>query len=319
LLAYNDQYPAPSDLKTPADLENHLVSTLRGRIDQLAPKENAAWWQADSALLRASHRVRVGFVNPPPRSVTSQEVRRAQCEGATVAHYTIGRRPTGERIPVVRLMPAHASGRATLIVHPRGKAGLVEADGTLSPLVRALLAVGQNVIGFDPFLIGESADPAAFRTRRPDTLHYETYNPALAADRMQDLATVLAWLQARPDALEVSLIGQGTAGPLALLARPALQGIARTAVDLHGFDYGEGSAEIPAALDLPGVLQFGGLKAAAALSAPAPLWIHGTAGKFDINWARTAYALTDAPEVLRIMQDRARPEELARWIDSGEG
>ncbi len=205
-----------------------------------------------------------------------------------------------------------------MISSPRGKATLSDADGHLSPLARALLQRGQSVVGFDPFLVGESMDPSAPATRRPETGHFETYNPTLAADQMQDLATVLAWARSQPGVREVSLIGQGRSGPQVLLARPALEGLARTAIDLHEFDDGDGSGDLAAEVELPGLLQFGGLKAAAALCVPAPLWIDRTSERFAKQWPERAYALADAAHVLRLDSGRAGPEEVARWIDAGE-
>src|SRR5262249_28089851 len=154
-------------------------------------------------------------------------------------------------------------------------------EGRPSPLVQALLDRNLSVIGFDPLLVGESLDPNVPEQRRPEVDHFETYNPALAGDQMQDLATVLAWARSRPGIREGGLIGEGQAGPQVLLARPVLEGVARTAVDLHEFDPGDGSSDLPASLDLPGLLQFGGTNAAAALTAPAPLWIHRAGHGFD--------------------------------------
>ena len=224
----------------------------------------------------------------------------------------------GERIPVVRLVPKDATGRLTVIATPRGKAGLATPSGEPNALVRELLKRGQTVVGFDPLLVGESIDPASPASHRPDTAHFETYNPALAGDQIQDLATVLAWARALPDIREVSLVGQGMSGPQVLLARPALEGLARTVVDLHGFDFGDGSGDLPASLDLPGVLQFGGLKAAAALTAPAPLWIHRAGEAFDKDWPEASYALAGSGHTLRIDAEAAKPAEIARWIDTGE-
>jgi hypothetical protein len=262
--------------------------------------------------------VRVGLKNPAPADLVAREVRRTNKDGATVIHSLVGRKTTGEQIPVVRITPATPSGRLTVLLSRHGKAGLVNADGKPAPIVKALLDRGQSVVGFDPFLIGEAADPTAYTERRPSVAHYETYNPSLAADRAQDLATVLAWARAQPDALQVNLIGQGLAGPLALLARPALEGIARTAIDLRGFDYGQGEKEVPAGLDLPGVLQFGGLKVAAALASPAPLWIYRTGASFDKNFAVKAYELADSAAMLKLDVDPPSPDALARWIDMGE-
>ena len=103
------------------------------------------------------------------------------------------------------------------------------------------------------------------------------------------------------DAREVSLIARGTAGYQALIARPVLEGLARTVIELSAVSKRTGKPDPPmmtrwpAAIDLPGLEQFGGPKAAAALSAPAPLWLHGNLGALDASWPRAAYQLAGTP------------------------
>ncbi len=125
-------------------------------------------------------------------------MRRASRQGVTIVHSVVGRKATGEQVPVVRLIPTEPTGRLTVVATAHGKGRLATADGKPSRLVQALLDRGQSVVGFDPLLIGESLDPDAPASKRPDTVHFDTYNPSLAADRMQDLATVLAWARSRP-------------------------------------------------------------------------------------------------------------------------
>ena len=106
---------------------------------------------------------------------------------------------------------------------------------------------------------------------------------------MQDLATVLAWCRAQEDVREVNLVAQDTAGYQALVARPVLEGLARTVIELAALPEVSGEREVrvwPATLDLPGLEQFGGPRAAAALSAPAPLWLYGNLSALDPSWAR---------------------------------
>src|SRR5438445_409910 len=148
-------------------------------------------------------------------------------------------------------MPSSASGSWASTTWPRPAKGrsrsrsprifMPSPPGTPIPptLVKAVLDRGQSVVVLDPLLVGESLDPAAPAERRPSTVHYDTYNPTLAEDRAQDLATVLAWTKALPDVREVSLVAEAGIGPLALLARPALEGLSRTAIDLGEFDYGD--------------------------------------------------------------------------------
>jgi len=318
LLTFGKNHPAPANSKTPAQLETDLIGVIGRSLDSLAPGPQSAPWEASKNLLLTALKVRLGLSEPASFDLATTEVRHSNRDSGSIVHFEVTRISTGDRIPVIQLIPKHPTGRATVLFTPRGKADLIAADGALLPLVKALLDRGQAVIGFDPLFVGESIDPRSPASHRPLVDHTETYNPTLAADHAQDLATVIAWARVRPDIREVSLVAIGQAGPLALLARPALSGLARTAIDLNGFDYGDGSTPIPPPLDLPGVLQFGGLKAAAALSAPSQLWISQAPGGFTRGWPIHAYGLFEASQQLKIEEKAADPLLLAKWIVEGE-
>ena len=318
LWTFDKDHPAPSDLKTPAQLETELVGMMGRTLEKLAPTDVASWWEADGALLRKALEVRVGLTEPAPLDLATVEVRKASRDGIAIVHSTVTRITRGDRVPVVRLTPKAPSGKATVVFSGRGKAGLVGADGKPTDLVKALLDRGQSVIGFDPLFVGESLDPKSSVAHRPVVDHFYCYNPSLAADRAQDLATVLAWARSRPDLREVSLAATPDIGPLALLARPMLSGLARSAIDLGGFDYGDGSGDVPAGLDLPGVLQFGGLKAAAArCRSPGQIRLMGVPKGFAREWPMKAYGLAGSGGMLSIVEG-AEAATLARWIDMGE-
>jgi dienelactone hydrolase len=315
----SSSHPAPPDRKTPEQLEADLVTLLGRQIESLAPSRTAPTsWDAARRFLRVSLKNRVGLVNPPPETIEHREVRRLSREGLMIVHSQIGRRLRGEAIPVVRFIPTRSTGRLTVIADSRGKAALATSAGRPSELAHALLAAGQSVIGFDPLFVGESIDPARPVAHRPETVHFETYNPSLAADQMQDLATVVSWARMQPDVREVSLVGQGLAGPQVLLARPLIEGLARTVVDLSGWQDSDGSGVVPPALDLPGLFQFGGCKTAAALSAPAPLWIFRAGAAFAKVWPDAAYELAGSAHTLRFSSGEIQPDAVARWIDRGE-
>jgi hypothetical protein len=236
----------------------------------------------------------------------------------TIIHSIIGRRSSGDAIPVVRLIPPHPCGRLTVLADARGKAALADGSGEPTLLVQVLLARCHEVVGFDPLFTGESLDPREPVPHRPQTRHFETYNPVAAADQMQDLATVLAWSRAQTDVREVSLIGHGDAGYQALIARPALEGVSRTVIDLASVPRSQNDAVWPATVDLPGLEQFGGVKAAAALAAPVPLWLYRNTAAFDASWPRTAYELAGAAHMLRLDPAEPAPDAIARWLDQGE-
>jgi hypothetical protein len=322
LWTFDGEHAAPSDRKAPEQLEAHLIAQLNEHILGMSP-EHAEHWPASREYLRTAHQVRLGIENPPPESLKPVDVRRADRDRLFILHSVVGHEPTGAQIPTVRLTPPEFGGTLTVVAHPRGKAGLVGGDGDPTPLVRALIDRGQSVVGFDALFAGESIDPGNPATRRPDTAHYATYNKTLAADRAQDLATVLAWARSLPDVRRVNLVGLEEYGPLVLLALPKLEGVSRTHVDMSQFDYGDGSGDVPAMLDLPGVLQFGGLNAAAALAAPRPLWIVGRVIDEDParsieRWAGEAYRASGAGHLLRIDRMPASADAIAPWLDRGE-
>ncbi|APW63922.1 alpha/beta hydrolase [Paludisphaera borealis] len=317
ILTFEAKHPAPADRKTPEQLEAALIKTLGDQLEALSPAHDATNWQAAKRFLKTSLSVRVGLETPSPEALAQREVRRVDREGFRIVHSQIGRRANGEAIPVVRLIPTHSNGRLTVIADDQGKSALATPAGEVSELARALLARGQSVVGFDPLFVGESIDPAKPITHRPVVDHFHTYNPSVAADQMQDLATVVSWAGSQPDVREVSLAARGLAGFQALIARPLLGGLARTAVDLNGAEDTDGSGDLPAEIDLPGLFQFGGLRTAAALSAPAPLWIVRPGPKFAKAWPEAAYDLADAKAQFRIATEAPPADRLARWIDEG--
>jgi dienelactone hydrolase len=319
LATFNKENPPPAGRKTPAELETYLIATWERLIGDLAPSPSSpSRWEAARSLLAVTLKTRVGVHTPAADDLAHHEVRRVTRDGLSIVHSTVSRRSVGDAISVVMLTPAHPSGQVTILADSRGKAALADASGDPAPLTRELLSIGQCVVGFDPLFVGESFDPSSQVSRRPETAHFETYNPALAADQIQDLATVLAWARSQPNVREVSLVARGLAGIQALLARPVLDGLARTVIELNGLPDPKTSGSVPGPLDLPGIFQFGGCKAAAALTAPAPLWLYNTKPSFDETWARTAYAIQQAEHVLRLEPREPTAQEIAEWVDRGE-
>jgi hypothetical protein len=102
------------------------------------------------------------------------------------------------------------------------------------------------------------------------------------------------------------------------VARPLLEGLARTVIELSGLPQQREADEWPATIDLPGLEQCGGPRAAAALSAPAPLWLYRNVAALEPSWAKAAYELAGAASMLRLDEDVPAPDVIARWLDRGE-
>ena len=330
LWCFTAKNPAPIGVKSAEQIEKALIAVVSRDIDKLAPASTAASWEGSRELIASIVKARVNATIPAADEIEAEAIRDAGFVDAKtklsikIEHIFIKTRE-GLAIPVVRYVPESAGGDTTIVASSRGKAGLLGSDGGPIELVRELLKRGHTVVGFDPLFAGEAHDPSNPVVRRPDTAHFDTYNRSLAADRIEDLATVTGWARFISGARRVNLVGIDGAGPSLLAARPALHSIDRTAVDLARFDYGDGSSPVPAEADLAGILQFGGLKAAAALVAPAPLWIARPGSTFDASWPKAAYRLADSSTAL-VADDsptdesaaRFDPVALAKWLDHGE-
>jgi hypothetical protein len=316
LWTFGPGHPKP-DRKSPAQLENDLIDTLLRMLADLAPGSGPARWEAGRRLLMTSLQVRTGIETPAHESIIKEEVRTISREDFTIEHLTIGRKSRGDAIPVVKIVPKLFKNRLTIVAHPRGKAAIDGGSGQPNDLALALLARGQAVVAFDPLFVGESLDPKHPVAHRPDTAHFETYNPSRAADQMQDLATVVAWAKSQGDVDLVNLVAQDDAGYQALVARPMLEGLTRTVIELSKMSQTRKPGEWPATIDLAGLEQFGGVKAAAALSAPSELWLYGNVAAIEKSWPQAAYALAGAAPMLRMEEEVPSPEQVARWVDEG--
>jgi dienelactone hydrolase len=314
LRVFGPDTPQPENRLPPAQLEALLIEQLRRSIEDLGPLGPPAQWQAGKQFLLSSLRVRLGIDPPACGRVAARSLRSTTSGGIRIEHLVLSGSGT-DQVPLSRLTPENPSGQLVVIADEEGKAGLLDRRGGWSDKVPELLERGATVVGFDPFLVGDSCDPA---DPRPTAPHFETYNKSIAAERAQDLATVLSWASGEPQIRAVHLIAQREMGPLALLALPVLPPVSRTFIDLGMFDYAEWPEEAPAGLDLPGVLQFGGLEAAAALSAPRELYLAAPAESFREEWPRSAYRAAGSPGRLRINRDLPTAEELAAWITGSD-
>jgi dienelactone hydrolase len=317
LWTFNAEHPAP-DRKTPEQLETYLIGTLGRMLEDLAPSSDTARWEAARRLLETSLKIRTGIETPAHEAIVEREVRAISREDSSIAHLTVGRKTHGDAIPVVKITPRNFKNRLTILAHPRGKAALAGASGQPTELAKALLARGHAVVAFDPLFVGESLNPRNPAPHRPTTGHFETYNPSRAADQMQDLATVIAWAKRASDVDLVNLVAQDDAGYQALVARPALEGLSRTVIELSDLPQTRKPDEWPATIDLSGLEQFGGLKAAAALTAPSALWVYGNIAALESSWPSAAYAVAGAPQMLRIEQYAPSADQIAHWIDTGQ-
>jgi dienelactone hydrolase len=298
LSCYDAEHPRPAAEADAAALKETLARMVAEQAEALTPHSLGQWRKARRTL-RIGLQRRLAVRVPAASDVLM--------EPGPEGRIFLGRRDAGDRIPARLWLADGAPGHtATLVVTPDGIVGRSEAEDG-SPM-HQLRARGHTVLAIDVLGVGEhGAAPA------PGDRFFTTYNRTLLAEQVQDVLTALAFLRAQPGIRQVNLMGEGALGPVSLLARALDPAVARAAVDADGFEYAADRDE-PVDRALPGILRFGGLRAAAALAAPGSLLLHHTSGALDPTWAQRAYELEGHPGAFRTSAQRLSDDEVVRWL-----
>jgi len=163
-------------------------------------------------------------------------------------HIVLSRAGKGDRIPGIWIK---GSNPPALVVDPEG----AEA-ARRSPEMARLLREGRAVLAIDAFQTGSAVAP-----RDRSVRNFLTFNKTDDANRVQDILTALAWLNAP----KPTLVGLGKAAVWCLFAAA----VAPHPVDLHA-DVSGFAGKDQDFIDnffVPGIQRAGGLKAAQALVA----------------------------------------------------
>jgi dienelactone hydrolase len=187
----------------------------------------------------------------------------------------------GEEIPSLFLLPENWNRRVVLWLTDTGKAGLLDAGGSLIPGVAQLVQHGTAVLGIDLLYQGEflaDGQPLA-ETRRVNNnrefLGYTVgYNHPLFSQRVHDvLSVVVAARTHRTPPESLDLVGIGQAGVIAAAGAVAAgDAVRKLAVHIGGFQFGS-ITNVRDPMLVPGAVRYGDVAGLLALRAPQPLWL----------------------------------------------
>ena len=229
----------------------------------------------------------------------------------------------GEEIPVVALIPKEGAwNRQTVLwMHGRGKQGLINKDGDISPAIRKLLKAGFAVAACDLLYQGEFLpqgeslkETRTVSNAREFAGYTFGYNHPLFAQRVHDILTLVAYLQQNVQC-QIHLVGTHGAGPWVAAARiQAGDHVALAAVDTQGFRFA-GLTSYRDVNFLPGAVKYGDLPALLALNAPGRLWIAGESEQ-TLDLVTSAYTATGKSDGLHIATTTNQdvPEKIADWL-----
>jgi hypothetical protein len=157
----------------------------------------------------------------------------------------------------------------------------------------------------DVFLTGQFGSPWGAAGRATSETHFAGYNRSDTAWRVQDVLTSAVALRSLTGAEQVDLFGHGAAGVWCLLARAVAPKLFRRAeVELGDFHW-DAEADYLVRAAVPHLMRAGGLTAAVALAAPAPLTLHCKPARVP-GWLGELYRALGAAEHLVVYDWKGR-------------
>ena len=234
---------------------------------------------SDPAAFAAAHRDALaqvlGASVPAANDLECERFRMEEFDSYVQENWVLGRNGAGDAIPALFFRGTGTEPQdSVVLVSGRGKASFMDTStGAPGPLVQGLIDSGKAVLCIDPFLTGEQLGVTEPVERLREGGFMDTFQPTDTGYRVQDVVTAMAFLRMRRDLTDsVSVAGLGSAGVWTLLASAVDGRAAATYADLSGFDPTSDEAWV-AQYYVPCIRSIGDVKTAAALVAPAPLYV----------------------------------------------
>jgi dienelactone hydrolase len=264
LRVFDKEHPRPKDELKAEKLAEHMALVSDQQIEELAKNPDEYRRVVGTAL-------RVLIHDEPPQvgDTVAKQIDFVDRPIYYIWKGTQSRKGEQEEIPTIAIVPKDSNGTAIVWIHPQGKASLFDTQGELNSAVKALLEAKCAVIAPDLFLTGEYhvGDKRTSLPWQPQPHHRDIpfagfvfgYNRSVCAERVRDILTIVAHLHTRKDVKRVHLVGFGSLGPCALLAR-AMAGklVNHAAIDLNGFDFSKVN-DAQDEMMLPGAMKYGGI------------------------------------------------------------
>jgi len=303
-LVFSRRLPPADALNTQAFFNGQLKT----RAEQLAKARPERPDQIESYRQQFGPVYRTALMAKTPRA---EDLRWWPVEGGTKGRerVIISRSSVGDRVPGWLARPSGAVRAAALIVHPDGAQAALGAADDPTPLARELLKRGFLLLSVDTFQTGAARD----QERNTHVRFFPCYNRTDAIERVQDILTALAWLEAAWQPAKISVIGQGMAGLWCLLARPFLPQDYAVAADAAGFESSRDESYLEK-LYIPLLRRAGDFQSAALLAPASPLLLHNTGGAFAGGAFQHAYALQGASGRLRFSEAEVPASDVAAWL-----
>ncbi len=293
----------PKEGSTQPQVVDALIAARRAQLEALRPRD-AAGLAHFREVMGPGYRHALAAEYPAADAVL--ESPSSSGPKAGVRDLLVGRRGRGDRVPVRVWTPlAGGTAKAVLVVHPGGVEGV---SARMASLVDPVRRQGRLVASLDAFNTGRAPAP-----RDTSDRFFTTYNRTDDANRVQDILTVLAWLERQPGIRHVALVGLERAGLWCLLARGLAPDIAGVVADADRFPTARDEAYLDR-LSIPLFRSVGGFETALTLGLGSRVLVHNTGGVFETARVEESARVTGAGGRIEVSREPLSDAGVTAWL-----
>jgi dienelactone hydrolase len=313
LSVWDEGHPRPQDAVDAAGLKKWWVEMTGRQIEAMKPKDRAGIQAVERTLRPALVHI-LGGVGASDEQPDVDLIGPPQVGKIEISRFILTRVSEHRGVsfmffsePGTGLLGRAGLGPVVLAL-PHGISDALNADGTPTKFVAALVQAGRHVVVPEVPGSRELAPPDA---SKPAAIEFVAgYNATWIARRAHDLLVYIDRKNADP----MDLVGVGEAGKWCLLARAAATGdrIERTIVDASACELTGAQSESDANF-LPHSLRYGGIWPLASLGRASPLYLHHVPSGVAPAWLKTTYDAAGASDKLHV-EKGAKPEDIVRWL-----
>lgn len=245
-LAVLARHPVPEDkLEAEALFAALRESRSKAYWDYLGKYPSAA-----ERVFAAAYREVLAVQEPNLEDIQVASLTKEEAKGFTREKFILEDQRTGQRVPANLYLPKRIDAKrkfgGVVLIHPAGKAGVVDESGAPGPELKAYLEAGLPTLAIDCLGTGEYVNDASWTARvkaqQPDgTPHFSTYNLTDTQGRVQDILLAESWLGERFKK-PAEIVGLPGAGAWTLLAHGLATRSSGTQSDLSGLDFTDDKA-----------------------------------------------------------------------------
>jgi hypothetical protein len=299
--------PRPENELNEAQLTESLIEARKKQLDEAQPSD-AAGLERYREQFGEAFRYSLMAEYPKWGEIAVEHLGVKNSPGAVSERLIISRRERGDRVEAVlwkspKPKPKPVSAFA-LVVEPAS-----------NDLILRLVKADYTVLSLKLFPGG--------RQIPENVKFFTTYNRTDEANQVQDILTAIALLKHTLMAYSgnegqktsLSVVAQGRAGLLALLARGLAPTIDRMVIDAAQFDSSSDEAFIKS-MAIPGIRRAGDFTTAVTVAPLTPLLIYNTGNKFNTEKIEALYKAFGKAEDFKSQTAKLSDPELGAWLFS---